>query len=890
MRIARIRTFSGPNVHHHKPVLLAELDLDSLGGHETREYPGFNERLISLLPGLRDHTCAAGHPGAFIARLEDGTYFGHVIEHVALELSSHVGIGVKYGKTRLIQEPSLYAIVVRYRNEQGMRCLLQIAMELVGAVLEDRAYPLDTQLEEVCSIISRTDLGPSTKCIVDAAVRRDIPVRRIEEGRSLVQLGYGRHRRFIQAAFSDRTSGIGTELAADKHLTKEILGNAFIPVPAGTVVSSLHGAREAWEEVRRLAVVKPLDGNQGKAVTMHVDTEEALAAAFARAQMISHDVIVEEEFTGHDYRVLVVDGSMVAASLRRPPEVVGNGISTIRQLIATLNEDPRRGHGHEKPLTRIDSSDVVMLSVVREQGLSLESVPEAGRVVRLRNSANLSTGGTAADVTDVVHPDVQITCERAARLIGLDICGLDVITPDISKKFPEAGAGIIEVNAGPGLRMHQFPSDGGRLDDGAATTEMLFPGGMNGRIPIVAITGTNGKTTVTRMISHAMHASGADVGTATTDGIYLNGRELACGDMTGPRSAQAILSDPRVDVAVLETARGGIVRGGLGYDCSDVAVFTNVQLDHVGQDGIEGLEDLLHIKSLIVERVRDGGAVVLNADDPLVLSLTENKYVRRRRCRVSLFSMYPNKFVVRRHVASGGTAYVPRDGWIVELTAEGQRRLAEISAIPATFAGAATCNVMNALAAVAACRALGASPGLLRHALNDFDANGQNSGRLNVFSVRKGRVVIDYGHNPSAFEAMGDVARAWKRNQLVGVVGVPGDRADHVIREAGRTAARLFDRIVVKEDDDPRGRPRGETAQLLCHAIAAEAPGRRCDVVLNEAEALASAIDTMEQGDVVVLFYDDLAAVKGVLERFAATPASSRRPTEATEPTPMYGT
>jgi cyanophycin synthetase len=890
MRIARIRTFGGPNVHHHKPVLLAEVDLESLGGRESREFPDFNERLISLLPGLRDHTCAAGHAGAFIARLHDGTFFGHIVEHVALELSSDVGVGVKYGKTRLIREPSRYAIVVRYQNEPAMRRLLQVAIDLVQSVLDDRPYPLDTQLAQVRGIVSRTQLGPSTQCIVDAASRRNIPVRCIEEGRSLVQLGYGRYRRTIEAAFTDRTSGIGTELAADKHMTKQILCDAFVPAPRGAVVSDFDEARQAWEDVNRLAVVKPLDGNQGKAVSMQVDSEEALARALELARTISPQVLVEEQYTGQDYRVLVVNGVMVAASLRRPPEVVGDGVSTVAGLIASLNADPRRGDGHEKPLTRIAPSDSVLLSTLSGQGLSLDSVPETGRVVLLRSSANLSTGGSATDVTALVHPDVRTTCERAARLIGLDICGLDVITPDIAQPFPETGAGIIEVNAGPGLRMHQFPSDGASRDVGGAIVDMLFPRHSDGRIPVVAITGTNGKTTVTRMISHAMHASGANVGTTTTDGIYLNGRELACGDMTGPRSARAILSDPDVDIAVLETARGGIVRGGLGYDWSDVAVFTNLQLDHVGQDGIEGLEDLLHIKSLVVERVREGGTVVLNADDPMVLSLAENRYVRRHHCRIALFSMYPNKFVVRRHIAAGGTAYVPRDGWIVEMNSEGQRRIAEISAIPATFAGTAACNVANALASVAACRGLGASAGLLRHALNDFDANGQNSGRLNVFNVPRGRVVIDYGHNPSAFEAMGDVARSWKRNQLVGVVGVPGDRADHVIHEAGRAAARMFDRFVIKEDEDGRGRERGETARLLQQAIAAEAPGRPCDVILDEAEALSAAIETMAHGDVVVLFYDDLSAVKQVLERFGATPATARRVSQATEPAALYGT
>ena len=889
MRILRTRAFQGPNVHHHHPVLLAELDLEGLAERESREFAGFNKRLVLQLPGLRDHTCAAGHPGAFISRLSDGTYFGHIVEHVALELSGLAGIGVRYGKTRLLRAPSVYTIVVRYRNEAGMRRLLEVAVDLVQATLDGRAYALDSALDEVRALVERTSLGPSTQCIVDAARRRGIPDRRLDDGTSLVQLGYGRQRRLIQAAFTDVTSGIGADLASDKHLTKEMLDRAFIPVPIGRAATTLEEAREVWEDRGRRAVVKPLDGNQGKGVTIGVHTEEALAEAFSLARQYSGAVIVEEQFTGEDYRVLVVDGTMTAASLRQPPEVVGDGRSSIAQLIEALNEDPRRGRGHEKPLTRVNAADPILLGVLARAELTLESVPEAGAVVRLRESANLSTGGSATDVTDLVHPDVRCVCERAARLLGLNICGLDLITPDISKPFCP-GSGIIEVNAGPGLRMHQFPSEGRSRDVGGAIVRMLFPGSSNGRIPIIAITGTNGKTTVTRMIAHALKATGARVGMTTTDGIYLDGRPLARGDMTGPKSAQAILSDPAVDMAVLETARGGIVRGGLGYDVADVAVMTNIQLDHVGQDGIEDLDDLLHIKSLVIERVREGGTVVLNADDPLVLSLATNPRLRRRHVKVALFSQFPNKFEVRRHVAAGGAAYVPRDGWIVELNGEGRTRIAEISAIPATFLGAASCNVANAMAAVAACRAVGASPGLLRHALTDFDTNEQNSGRMNVYSVGRGHVVVDYGHNPAAFQAMGEVARAWARSRIIGVIAVPGDRADHVVEQCAQAAARVFDRVVVKEDDDTRGRRRGEIAELLCRALASAPMPPSCEVVLDEGEALRRAITSMEAGDLVVVFYDNLLVIEGVLREHGAMPARLRRQSDAAASERRYGT
>jgi cyanophycin synthetase len=889
MRILRVKPFHGPNIHHHLPVLVADLDLDDLARRESREFEGFNERLTELLPALHDHTCGEGYRGAFIGRLKTGTYFGHIVEHVALELSQACGIGVTYGKTRLIREPSLYAVVVRFRNEQGMRRLLEIAVQLVQAVLTERSFDLATELDAVRRLVARTDLGPSTQCIVNAARRRGIPVRRLEDGASLVQLGYGRHRRLIQAAFTDGTSGVGAELASDKQFTKQVLQSAFLPVPAGRVVSSLEEAGVAWREMGGRVAVKPIDGNQGRGVTVGINSAEALAEGFARAQAISRSVIVEEHLEGEDYRVLVVNGTMVAASLRRPPQVIGDGLRCVADLIKALNADPKRGDGHDQPLTRVDSGDPIVRDVLASQELSLESIPAQGQTVLLRHSANLSTGGTATDVTDAVHPKVRAACERAARMTGIDICGLDVITHDISQPLETSGGGIIEVNTGPGLRMHQYPSQGQPRDVGGAIVDMLFPNGSDGRIPIVAITGTNGKTTVTRMVAHALRASGASVGMTTTDGIYLNGRELARGDMTGPRSAHAILSDPAVDVAVLETARGGIVRGGLGYDEATVAVLTNVQRDHIGQDGIRDLEDLLHIKSLVVERVKEGGQIVLNADDPAVLSLAFKPRVRRHGRGIALFSMFPNKHAIRRHVAGGGRAFVPRDGWIVELTQEGATRIAQISTIPATFFGAAAFNVANALAAVAACRALGISGQLLRHALTTFEANRDNGGRMNLFTVPKGRVVVDYGHNPAAFMAVGQVVRAWRRNRTVGVVAVPGDRDNSIIEEAGRAAAKVFDRIFVKEDNDTRGRNAGETAALLCRAIASERQDLPCDVVLDEADAVRAAIDDMQHGDTVVVFYDDLDAVMTAVQACGALPLD-RGAQLATSAPARYGT
>ncbi|HEX2463364.1 MAG TPA: cyanophycin synthetase [Thermoanaerobaculia bacterium] len=865
MRIERFRYIGGPNVHHHRPVLIAQIELEDLAERESRELEGFNDRLLERLPGLRTHTCGGGYEGCFVDRLRDGTYFGHIVEHVAIELSGQAGIGVCYGKTRVLAEPGSYSIVVRCRNEAAMRHLLQAALELVEATVANKDYPLEPAILEARRLVERTELGPSTRSIVDAAVARNIPVRRLDQHSSLVQLGYGRRRRLIQAAFTDGTGGVGVDIASDKSLTKQLLRDAFLPVPAGTEVETFDQAVQEWRDIGECAVVKPVDGHHGKGVTTEVRSIEALGAAFESAAAQSSAVLIEEQYAGNDYRVLVVNGSMVAASLRRPAEVVGDGARTIGELIDEINLDPRRGEGHSKPLSRVDAADAAVLAELDDQGLALEAVPEAGRVVQLTQGANLSTGGSAADVTDVVHPQVRALCERAARVIGLDICGIDLILPDISQPVPKRGGGIVEVNAGPGLRMHRFPSEGQPRDVGGAIVDMMFPGGSDGRIPIVAVTGTNGKTTVTRMIASVLASTGKTVGMTTTSGIHVGGREVAHGDMTGPLSARAILCDPAVEAAVLETARGGIVRGGLGYDWSDVAVMTNVQLDHVGQDGIENLDDIVHIKSLVVERVRDGGTVVLNADDPLVLPLADRPDLARRGCQVVLFSLAPRSFAVRRHVAAGGTAYVARGGSIFELCGKRSTPLVRIDAIPITFGGTVSFNVANALAAAAACRALGVSPGCLREAFGSFSANEHNSGRQNVFEVNGGKLVIDYGHNPAAFQGMGEALRKWSRGRVIGVLGAPGDRADQVLEEGARTAARAFDHIVLKEDEDKRGRRPGEVAQLLRDAIAAERPDLPCEIVLDEREALESALSTMRTGEVVVMFYDDLEVVREVL-------------------------
>lgn len=630
MILSDLRALPGPNVYSQRPILVAHIGLGDLDGRESREFPGFNDLLLAQLPGLGEHHCGLGYPGGFVERLRDGTYFGHVVEHVAIELQKLAGADVGHGKTRATKTPGVYRIVIEFRNEGCARHCLEAARRLVEVALRGDSFPVAEAVKEARRIAERTDLGPSSQAIADAAARRDIPVVRLDED-SLVQLGYGVHRKLIQSAETSHTSSVSVDVACDKGRTKRLLAKFFVPVPQGTVVRSADEAVEAFDALTPPLAVKPLDGNQGRAVTLGLRTPAAVREAFDRAARVSPRVVVEEQFTGNDYRVLVVNGRMVAAAERVPASVVGDGVHTVAELIAIENEsNPLRGVGHERPLTKIVDDDGLRDHLRRAGGRWLTDVPAVGERVLLRGTANLSTGGTARDVTDIVHPDTRRLCERAARAVGLDVCGIDLITPDISQPLPESGAGVIEVNAAPGLRMHCFPGEGKPRDVGGAIVDMLFPR-TNGRIPSVAITGTNGKTTVTQMVSGILSGLGKTVGMTTTDGIWIDGHQIAAGDMTGFNSARVVLGDPAVEVAVLETARGGLVRRSLGYDWTDVGVITNVSADHLGQDGIETVDDLVHVKSLVAERVREGGTVVLNADDARLVQRPAGGTSSRRR-------------------------------------------------------------------------------------------------------------------------------------------------------------------------------------------------------------------------------------------------------------------
>ena len=873
MKIEYIRTLNGPNVYSYRSVLLMRLDLGELVERESREFKDFNERLLTLLPGINNHHCSLGQPGGFVTRLEEGTYFGHVVEHVALELTELAGIGKSHGKTRH-DTGSVYNVAIEFRAEKASTYLLEQAVKLVEALVREKSFQVQPVIEEAKRLVADADVGPTTRAITGAAESRGIPCRRDGAGNRM-QLGYGKYLRYVQAAMTSQTSAVGVELAQDKDETKDRLERNGIPVPKGKVVYTLKEATKAAAELGRPVVVKPVNGRQGYAVSLEVSTPEEMKVAFQAAKEFSSAILIEEMLVGLNYRIVVVGGRMVAASERLLPHVIGDGVSSIRDLIATENKNPLRGDGHEKPLTKIKvDSDV--LTHLQHAGMSLDTVPKRGEHVTLSNRSNLSTGATAHDVTDQVHPSIARMCERAARLIGLDVCGIDLVIPDIATRMTSGG--VIEINASPGLRMHHYPSAGMPRDVGQAVVDALFPQGAPSRIPIISITGTNGKTTVTRMVGHVLSSTGICVGMTTTDGIYIDNERVVEGDTTGPQSAQVVLGDPAVEAAVLETARGGILRRGLGYDWSDIGVMTNISEDHIGQDGIKSVEDVVYIKSLVAERVKEGGTLILNADDEHLAKLMECERVNRVPKKVVYFSLDENNPLVKSHLESGGTAYFARNKVLIEAMGEVQRRMGELSMLPVMMNGAADFQVSNLLATIAACRAFGVPQDVLFKGLISFSSCDNNPGRANLYQLNGGHVIVDYGHNTEAFDAISRMTSQWNDRRVTGIISVPGDRDDSLIDRAARAAAKGFDKIIIREDHDLRGRKPGDVANILYNVIREASPATECEVIPDETEALRQAVSRMVKNEVIVLFYEKLQPVQNTLQELAAQPVVALPP------------
>lgn len=875
MKIESLRRLRGPNVYLSRPAIVARVRLEDLTGKETLDVTGFAERLLRVLPGLTEHHCAAGAPGGFVSRLRGGTYFGHVTEHVCLELSQLIGRDVSFGRTVSTGQDGCYQLIIECPVDEPVDSavperLLNAAVDLVTSVVAG-AGTID-RLAELAAVAEREATGPSTRAIIAAARRRGIPVERCGD-LSLVRLGWGNRRRLAWAAMSDRTSGVGIDIAGDKEITRRLLGDAGVPIPIGAAVRNAIDAAHLFASLGGPVVVKPRQGRQGDRVTLSVTTGTELAYAFAAA---GQDAIIERQLAGRDYRVLVVDGEVVAAAERIAAHVVGDGHSTVAELVDRANSDPRRGAGHSRVLTRITVDDASM-RVLERQGVLLSTVPAAGREVWLRETTNLSTGGTSHDVTDRVHPDVARLCLRVAALVGLDIAGIDLRLADIAEPLPavadgrEVAGGVIEVNAVPGLRMHLAPMRGRSRDVGDAIVRSMFPAGSDGRIPTAAVTGTNGKTTVARLTAHLLGDTGMRVGLTTTDGVSVAGRTIFEADATGPLSAQMVLGDPQVQAAVLETARGGLLKRGLGYDWSDVGVITNITADHLGQDGLETIEDLAHVKALVAERVRDGGTLVLNADDPWVRSLVDRPRVRADRKRLVWFGLDPRQPVVVEHLAKGATAYLEQDGWLVQATGARRTPLLRVADLPGAFGGAAPHAAANALAAVAAARALGAGQESVARRLADFDPPVANPGRATLLRLGDVSVFVDYAHNPAALAAtLRTLHRLWGAERCVAAVTLPGDRRDDLLAACAQVVADGVGRAVLYDDEDPRGREPGEVSALVEREMRARRPKLLSLRVDGYREAVSEALRLAGPGDVVLVLYEQLMPILELLADLGA--------------------
>jgi cyanophycin synthetase len=869
MQLLDRNVYVGPSHFAHFPVIRLVLDLGNLEEWPTgRLGTAFVDQLVDALPGLATHGCSYGEPGGFIRRMteDEGTWLGHVLEHVVIELQSMAGVAVTFGKTRSAGAPGVYDVVFEYEQDDVGLEAADVAIELLHALLPadlrpDAAASFDwpSRRDEFIRYTQRRALGPSTASIVHAAEKRDIPWLRLNEY-SLIQLGYGCHQQRIQATITGRTSHIAVELASDKEETNRILANLGLPVPKQRLVQSVERAISAAERIGWPVVCKPYNGNHGRGVSIDLRTPEELREAFPIAQEHSRSVIVESFITGHDHRILVVNGELIAAAKRMPGHVTGDGVQTVAQLVAEVNRDPRRGIGHEKVLTRIEL-DAQALGLLEKRGYTVDSVPPAGDLVLLRLTANLSTGGTATDVTDVMHPDNVEMAVRAIQAIGLDVGGVDFLTPDITQSYREVGGAICEVNAAPGFRMHMAPSEGRPRDVAAKVIEMLFPRSAPSTIPIAAITGTNGKTTTSRMLAHIHKLAGKRVGLTTTDGVYIDGQRTVQGDMTGPTAARIVLSDPSVQVAVLETARGGLLRAGMAMRHVDVGAVLNIAADHLGQKGIDTLEDLAEIKRTVVEIATD--TAVLNADDPLVLRMaayTESKHL----CYVT---MDADHALVREHIRAGGRAVALEagvNGQMIALYDNGAHiPLLWTHLIPATLEGKARFNVQNAMFAAAMAFAMGVRLEDIRHGLRTFDASFfQAPGRLNVYNEHPFRVLFDYGHNAHAIgELVALVNRLDVKGRRICVLSAPGDRRDSDIRAIAAVAAEgNFDHYICRRDDAVRGRGADEVPQLLAATLRDEgiAP-ERIEVIVDEQQAINGALRMAMPGDLLLVFADALA-------------------------------
>jgi cyanophycin synthetase len=855
MEVLETKIMRGPNYwsnYRHKLIVL-KLDIGELEKYPTNTIKGFPERLEALIPSMQSHRCSKDYEGGFFERVREGTWIGHVIEHIALELQCLAGMECGFGRTRTAHRDGVYNVAIAYEIEQAGLYAADAAIRAAENIIAGKEWDINKDIEALKKIRLKYGHGPTTQSIIDEAKRRRIPYRSMNRG-SLVMLGQGINQKIIRASMTGGTSNYGVDLAGDKEDTKQILAKAYIPVPKGDVIETEEGLKQFIDEMGFPVVIKPINGNHGRGVTTNILNWEQAVKAFQLAKTISEETIVERYIQGDDYRLLVINYKLVAVAKRTPAMIMGDGKSTIQQLIDQTNKDPRRGEGHEKTLTKI-KVDEVTKTILENKSLGLDSILPIGEILFLKDTANISTGGTATDVTDEVPDATRFMAERVARIMHLDICGIDAIISDVRKPIGGRNGMIIEVNACPGFRMHLSPTNGLPRNVAEPVIDMLFPEGKESRIPIVAITGTNGKTTTTRLIAHIAKAAGHKVGYITTDGIYVRDNLIHSGDCTGSQSAAVILTDPTVDFAVLECARGGILRSGLGFDHCNVSIVTNISADHLGLKGIGSLNEMAKVKMVVAQSTFDDGYAILNADDDLVYEMAENLD-----CNIALFSMDPENKRIIKHCDHGGLAAIIEKGYLMVCKGEWKIRICKMNSIPLTMDGKAESMIKNILPAVLACVVRNFKIEEIRQALQSFIPSPEMTpGRMNLFKFRNFDFMIDYAHNPGGFAELKKFLDRTSATQKIGIITGVGDRRDDDIRELGALAAQMFDEVIIRHDTDLRGRTKGEITKLIVEGVHSINQKMPVNIISEELEAVQYVMEHCKNGAFIVLCTDSIS-------------------------------
>ena len=867
MKIREINAMRGPNywsIRRHKLIVMV-LDLEEMEALPSNKIEGFSERLKAMFPSMYSHRCSEGCEGGFFMRVDEGTWMGHIVEHIALEIQTLAGMDTGFGRTRGYGEDGVYNVVFSYMEESVGRFAAKAAVRICEALIAGEAYDLTDNIQEMRELREAERLGPSTGSIVEEAESRGIPWIRLNKY-SLCQLGYGANQKRIQATVTSETSSIGVELACDKEDTKYLLEQAEVEVPRGEIIRREGSLEEACRYVSYPLVIKPVDGNHGRGITVNIQNYNEALEGFrhAKASSKSGAIIVEKFITGQDYRLLVINNKLVAGAIRTPAHVVGDGKSTVQELIDIVNSDPRRGFGHENVLTKITVNELTQ-TIIKAAGYSLESVIPEGERLILKDTANLSTGGTAEDITDIIHPANVSMAERISKIIDLDICGIDIMTTDITQPLSETGGAVLEVNAGPGFRMHLAPTTGLPRNVAAPVIDKLFPNlGDTGRIPIVAITGTNGKTTTSRLVAHIAKMKGYRVGYTTSDGVYIQNRLLMKGDCTGPASAEFVLKDPTVNFAVLECARGGLLRAGLGFKKCDVAIVTNVAADHLGLKGIHTIEQLAKVKAVVPETVLPGGYAILNAEDDLVYEMRRNV-----NCNVALFSMDEHNPRIKALQRLNGITAVYENGYVTICRGEWKMRIMRAEDIPLTFGGKAKFMIQNVLAGILAAHVQGISIEDMKAGLETFiPSASQTPGRLNLFEFNNFSILLDYAHNPAGMRALQKFTNELEATVKIGIIAGIGDRRKEDNNEMGSIAAEMFDEIIIRQDKQLRGKTEEELIKMLNDGIKMKDPNKKTTIIPSEKEAIKYAVKNAVKGSLIILCSDVIPDALDLVKKF----------------------